>query len=92
MSTQRAFVIHFLQRPGQADAFAGRAEQVGSGETAHFDSPDELIGFLSRLLGRATRPPARQRAAAAAAGVRAAAGKDRATPPGSRRTRRRDPS
>lgn len=83
MSTQRAFVIQFLQRPGSEDGFTGRAEHVGSGEAVHFSTPDELIVFLSRLNGQGAPPPAGPRADAAAAG--ASAGRQR-------RTRRPAPS
>lgn len=74
MSTQRAFVIQFLQRPGSDDDFTGRAEHVGSGEAVHFSTPDELIHFLSRLNGQRTRPPAQPRADAAAAAAGASGG------------------
>lgn len=84
MSTQRAFVIQFLQRPGSDDDFTGRAEHVGSGETVHFTSPDELILFLKRLNGgRAAPPPGQPRADAAAAGA--------SVPARPRRTRRAGP-
>lgn len=86
MSTQRAFVIQFLQRPGSDDAFTGRAEHVGSGEAVHFNTPDELIVFLSRLNGQVVRPPGAPRADAAAAGAGAP---DAARP---RRPRRPPPS
>ncbi|MFN8601615.1 MAG: hypothetical protein U0842_14200 [Candidatus Binatia bacterium] len=86
MSTQRAFVIQFLQRPGSDDGFTGRAEHVGSGEAVHFNTPDELIVFLSRLNGQVVRPAAKPRADAAAAGAGAP---DAARP---RRPRRSAPS
>lgn len=69
MSTQRAFVIQFLQRPHEPERFAGRIEHVATGEAAHFASPDELLAFLFRLTGRqptATEPRAAAAAAAAA--------------------------
>lgn len=66
MSTQRAFVIQFLQREGAEDAFTGRVEHVGSGEVAHFTTPDELILFLERRNGRTAPAPARSHAATAA--------------------------
>lgn len=68
MSTQRAFVIQFLQREG-VDDFTGRVEHVGSGEVAHFTTPDELIRFLDRRNGQPAQAPARPRATGAAAGT-----------------------
>jgi hypothetical protein len=82
MSTQRAFVIQFLQRPGDEDGFTGRIEHVGSGEAARFTNPDELIAFLARLNGRTARPPESPRADAAAAGAPATGRSRRATRPG----------
>lgn len=84
MSTQRAFVIQFLKRPGPDDGFTGRAEHVGSGEAVHFASPDELIGFLLRVNGATARSASQPRVDAAAAGAQAARP--------SRRTRRPAPS
>ena len=64
MSTQRAFVIQFGQRPaGSPDWFQGRVEHVGTGEATHFTSPRELLDFLFRLIGH------RAAALAAAAGA-----------------------
>jgi hypothetical protein len=71
MSTQRAFVIQFLQRPGDEDGFTGRVEHVGSGEVARFTTPDELMAFLTRLNGQIARPPESPRASAAAASAAA---------------------
>ncbi len=68
MSTQRAFVIQFLQRPNDPEGFTGRVEHVATGETAHFASEDDLLGFLHRLNGRQTTSDA-PRADAAVAGA-----------------------
>jgi len=52
MSTQRAFVIQFGQRPPDTpEWFQGRIEHVGTGEATHFASPRELLDFLFRLVG-----------------------------------------
>lgn len=67
MSTQRAFVIQFLQRPHEPEGFAGRVEHVATGEAAHFASPDELLAFLFRLTGRQPATTELRAAAAAAA-------------------------
>jgi hypothetical protein len=80
MSTQRAFVIQFLSRPG--GAFCGRVEHVGSGEAAHFVSSGELLAFLHRLNGSAgaTRPARDPASIAAAAGASAGAAPSRPPP------------
>lgn len=77
MSTQRAFVIQFLQRPDDPDGFTGRVEHVATGETAHFASEGDLLAFLHRLNGRQTASPA-PRADAAAAGAATGATRERA--------------
>jgi hypothetical protein len=82
MSTQRAFVIQFLQRPGDDGGFTGRVEHVGSGEVAHFTSPDDLVAFLTRLNGQTARPPGSPRAEAAAASGASASLTRRARRPG----------
>jgi len=85
MSTQRAFVIQFLQHPAEPDGFAGRVEHVATGEASHFASPDDLLAFLFRVSGR--------RAAGAspcAAAASAAAGA--ATPPTEQAPAARRPS
>jgi hypothetical protein len=40
--------------------FKGRAEHVASGELVHFDSRDELIAFLERVLNQACAGENRQ--------------------------------
>lgn len=52
LSPQLGFVVQFRVRAGQpASYFAGRAEHLGSGRSAHFHSPAELMDFLARELG-----------------------------------------
>jgi hypothetical protein len=46
-----SFVLKF--RPDtdpDADRFCGRIEHVASGQMTRFDSPEELMGFLYRVL------------------------------------------
>jgi len=90
MSTQRAFVIQFLQRPNDPDGFTGRVEHVATGETVHFASEDDLLGFLHRLNGRQTASgEPRTDAAAAAAGAATGPARDREPAPPPRAPRRR---
>src|SRR5215471_9684006 len=52
LSPRLGFVVQFRVRAGQpASYFAGRVEHMGSGRSAHFHSPEELMVFLARELG-----------------------------------------
>jgi hypothetical protein len=52
LSPQLGFVVQFRIRVGQPESyFAGRAEHLISGRSAHFHSPAELMVFLVRELG-----------------------------------------
>ena len=74
MSTQRAFVIQFGQRPADSpDWFQGRVDHVGTGEATHFTSPRELLDFLFRLIGHRAVPLAAAAGAAPDAGPAAPA-------------------
>ncbi len=48
LSADRAFVVQFRADSGTA----GRVEHVTSNEVAHFESLEELLGFLARMLRR----------------------------------------
>jgi len=53
LSPERAFVVQF--RAGtQVDQgpFAGRVEHVRSGQAVRFESREELLAFIARLLAR----------------------------------------
>ncbi len=55
LTADRAFVVQF--RAGSAAA--GRVEHVTSNEVAHFDSLEELLAVLARML-RTCRPGIRR--------------------------------
>ena len=50
-SPDRVFVVQFRDptEPGSAH-FAGRAEHVMSGENTVFETPEELVEFLGRVM------------------------------------------
>jgi hypothetical protein len=57
MSTQRAFVIQFRPETDiEQGRLAGRVEHVASGEAVHFQSLEELLAFVTRMLLQ--EPPA----------------------------------
>ena len=58
LSVQRAFVVQFRREvdPSQGQC-AGRVEHVASGQTTWFDTLDELIAFITRVLDQAPRQP-----------------------------------
>ena len=48
---QGAFVIKFRSRADVEEGqFTGRAEHVASGETGHFQTPEDLMAFMRRVL------------------------------------------
>lgn len=50
-SPQRTFVVQLREgAPPVAERFNGRAEHIVSGEVAYFESPDELLAFIERVL------------------------------------------
>ncbi len=58
---RRAFIVQFRAETDLAQArCAGRVEHVVSGQATHFQSLEELLAFLSRVLTavRAQPPPA----------------------------------
>ena len=47
----KAFVVQFSREAvGQRSTFTGRVEHLSSGRRAHFDSPQQLLDVLDRLL------------------------------------------
>jgi hypothetical protein len=51
LSPRRAFVIQFRAETNDLqERFAGRVEHVVSGQTTHFQSVEELLAFISRVL------------------------------------------
>ncbi len=56
LSPTRAFVVQFREEPEEAgNRFAGRVEHVTSGQAARFESPEDLLAFLVRVLRGATK-------------------------------------
>jgi hypothetical protein len=51
LPTNRAFVVQFrAQSTGASPSYAGRVEHVVSGEGTRFQSLDELLAFMIRVL------------------------------------------
>ena len=51
LSVHRAFVVHFRLSTNLARGpIEGRVEHVVSGQSTHFDSLEELLTFLARVL------------------------------------------
>jgi hypothetical protein len=67
LAADRAFVVQFRAAPAEQplERLAGRVEHVHSGAVLHFESLDELLGFLRRALAT---PPARAKAATTSEG------------------------
>ncbi len=58
LSVHRAFVVHFRMNSDVAHGrCAGRVEHVVSGQAAHFDSLEELLAFIARVLSTVRAPP-----------------------------------
>jgi hypothetical protein len=61
----RAFVVQFARMADGVPVFSGRVEHMSSGRRARFESPEELVETLRRLLdevgGRRVDTPARCR-------------------------------
>lgn len=61
LSVHWAFVVHFRTdtdiRHGQ---IAGRVEHVVSGQSVHFDSLGELLGFMAQVLATMRAPPSKR--------------------------------
>jgi len=58
LSVYRAFVVHFRENRdvGRGDV-TGRVEHVLSGQSAHFESLQELLTFIARVLATVRAPP-----------------------------------
>lgn len=55
LSVHHAFVVHFRVNSDVAQGqLAGRVEHVVSGQSAHFDSLEELLAFVTRVLTQRT--------------------------------------
>jgi len=51
LSVHWAFVVHFGAETEVARGhLAGRVEHVGSGQATHFDSLEELLAFMGKVL------------------------------------------
>lgn len=57
LPTNRAFVVQFRAQPSGAPVgWAGRVEHVVSGQVTHFDSLEELLAFMRRVLTEVSVP------------------------------------
>jgi len=62
LSVHWAFVVHFRLSTDIAQGqIAGRVEHVVSGQSTHFDSLEELLAFIGRVLANMRAPPRRRR-------------------------------
>ena len=53
LSIHRAFVVHFRTNSNVARGpIEGRVEHVVSGQSTHFDSLEELLAFIGRVLSQ----------------------------------------
>ena len=53
LSVHRAFVVHFRTSSNVARGpIEGRVEHVVSGQSTHFDSLEELLAFVARVLAQ----------------------------------------
>ena len=58
LSVQRAFVVQFrLEADPSQGRCTGRVEHVASGHAAWFDTIDELMTFITRVLAQGPGPP-----------------------------------
>ena len=58
LSVHRAFVVHFRAETEVAQGqVAGRVEHVVSGQATHFDSLQELLGFIAQVLAQGHDQP-----------------------------------
>jgi len=61
LSVHRAFVVHFRTSSNVARGpIEGRVEHVVSGQSTHFDSLEELLSFMARVLATVRAPPHRK--------------------------------
>jgi hypothetical protein len=60
LSVHWAFVVHFRTDTDMTRGhITGRVEHVVSGQSAHFDSLEELLEFMARVLASVRAPPRR---------------------------------
>jgi len=61
LSPHRAFVVQFgVEAEVEQGRFVGRVEHVVSGQAAHFQSVEELLAFMARVLATVRTPPRRR--------------------------------
>src|SRR5262245_2454838 len=61
LSPHRAFVVQFrAETDVEQGHCTGRVEHVVSGQATHFDSLEELLGFIARVLTTVRAPPRRR--------------------------------
>ena len=61
LSPHRAFVVQFRAETAvEQGRFVGRVEHVVSGQAAHFQSVEELLAFIGRVLTEVRAPPRRR--------------------------------
>jgi hypothetical protein len=61
LSVQWAFVVHLRTSSNVARGpIEGRVEHVISGQSTHFDSLEELLAFIDRVLLKVRAPPRRR--------------------------------
>ena len=61
LSVHWAFVVHFRLSTNIAQGqIEGRVEHVVSGQSTHFDSLEELLAFMGRVLANMRAPPRRR--------------------------------
>jgi hypothetical protein len=62
LSPYRAFVVQFrVETKLERGQCAGRVEHVVSGQATHFQSLEELLAFIARVLATVRAPPRRRR-------------------------------
>jgi len=62
LSVHWAFVVHFRLSTNIAQGqIEGRVEHVVSGQSTHFDSLEELLAFIARVLATVRGPPHRRK-------------------------------
>jgi hypothetical protein len=57
LPSNRAFIVQFRAWPGASPSWAGRVEHLVSHRVARFESLDELLAFMMRVLTEVERAP-----------------------------------
>ena len=58
LPAHRAFVVQVSAEADIAQGYvAGRVEHVVSGQTTHFQTPEDLLGFMAQVLTGGSLPP-----------------------------------